>query len=366
MKNKLNIKDDSIISNYMLQQLVVENPQVIIEEDPTYDIAINGEDVPPNYAKIILAVYLSDPSCNSGVITALTLEGSKFPSLDYIHRNPDLLAHFKQELTLNQDICCKYGSYLGMLIIEHMTENLESTQEIIQTTGDFSQLSLEQKEKSQLPEKIIEQESKLFHDSFTSSQQYETTTSLKVSKLTKMLDLLSNHNDQLSGTLTIIARTLVKNLNQGSINVQDQDLSIIACLIYYRSNEQTYAKFCEQALQKLSIGSANTQKLIEFTNQISTKPDLLQPVNEETKSELLSQSLVEKIEKTTAEYRQKLVEQQNILEDKGILSDFLSKLAFESSQKEKTYVIDHLTQETYEFLLGEGGLFHGVFDFSDI
>ena len=80
----------------------------------------------------------------------------------------------------------------------------------------------------------------------------------------------------------------------------------------------------------------------------------------------MSQNLVEKIEKTTAEYRQKLVEQQNILEAKGILSDFLSQLVFESSQEEKTYVIQHLTQGTKELLLGEGGLFHGVFDFGDI
>ncbi|WP_316354722.1 hypothetical protein [Candidatus Trichorickettsia mobilis] len=358
MKNKLNIDKDSIINNYILQQLVAENPQVIIAEDPIYDVAVDGKDVPPNHAKIILAVYLSDPYCNSGVITALGLEGSQSPSLDYIHKNPDLLAHFKQELTLNQDICCKYGSYLGMLIMD--PENLGLTQKIIQTTDDFSQLSLEQKEKSQLSENIIEQESKILQDSFSSKQ--ETATSLKVSKLAKMIDLLSNHDDQLSGTLTIIARTLVENLNQGSINVQDQDLSMIACLIYYRSNEQTYLKFCEQALQKLSIGSANAQKLIEFTKQISTNPDLLQPVNEATKSELLSQSLIEKIEKTTAEYRQKLVEQQNILETKGVLSDFLSKLAFDSPQEEKTYVINHLTKETHEFLLGEGGLFHEVFN----
>ncbi|WPY01000.1 hypothetical protein Trichorick_00891 [Candidatus Trichorickettsia mobilis] len=360
MKNKLNIKDDSIISNYMLQQLVVENPQVIIEADPIYDIAIDNIDVQPNHIKIILAVYLSDPSCNSGVITALNLEGSKFPSLDYIHRNLDLLAHFKQELTLNQDICCKYGSYLGMLIIEHMTENLESTQEIIQTTGDFSQLGLEQNEKSQLPKKIMEQESKLPQDSFTNSQQHETATSLKVSKLTKMLDLLSNHNDQLSGTLTIITRTLVENLNQGSINVQDQDLSMIACLIYYRSNEQTYAKFCEQALQKLSIGSANTQKLIEFTNQISTEPDLLQPVNEKT----LYSNFIQNIEKSILEYRQKQTDNQNVTDVKGVLSNLLSELAFESPQEKKDYVMQNLDQGSKALLFGE--IFPGVFDFGDL
>jgi hypothetical protein len=59
-----------------------------------------------------------------------------------------------------------------MLIIEHMTENLESTQEITQTTGDFSQLSLEQKEKSQLPEKL-----------YSKNQNHSTTHLLVASNM---------------------------------------------------------------------------------------------------------------------------------------------------------------------------------------
>jgi hypothetical protein len=221
-----------------------------------------------------------------------------------------------------------------------------------------------------------------------SRSNFSTAVLIKDEELSAMINLLSGNsgNSEIGCTAAIIAQTLVENLSQNHISLQNGDLPLIACMVYYRSNPG-YQKLRDQAQQKLSLGSDNIRQLLSFTDAISDDPDLLKPVGKcdqaqqelslgsDNIQQLLSftdaisdnPDLLKPVGKSSIERKivNDLVEKINssvgILKDQGnssgtvetleSLHDYLSELYFDHNQN--IFNI-HFPQETSDFLVQNG------------
>ncbi|OZG31268.1 hypothetical protein [Rickettsia endosymbiont of Culicoides newsteadi] len=328
MKYNLDIQHDAIINDEMVQRLE-QNKNIIncLEDDKAVNVIVNTTEVPKHLKKIIIVTYLSDRSLttpNCELIKVLGLSNNN-PALEYIHKNKDLLNYFKDES--REDIVLKYGPNLGMLILmdNHHSQEVQDVQLECMSVNSSMQLST------------------------FSRSNFSTAVPIKDEELSAMINLLSG-NSEIGCTAAIIAQTLVENLSQHHISLQNGDLPLIACMVYYRSNHSGYQKLRDQAQQKLSLDSDNIQQLLSFTDAISDDPDLLKPVGKSSIERKIVNDLVEKINSSVGILKDQ-GNSSGTVETLARLHDDLSKLYFDHNQN--IFNI-HFPQETSDFLVQNG------------